>query len=230
MQKFEKIQGLEHPQTLDALGDLAVVLRHVGKLDAAAEAAQRSITGREKAIGKNHPWTLPTVMQYGYNLTLQGDHSRSEEIIRTALEKLEAELGKDHPSVFTGAVCLSKNLLQQELKLQEAEDLAIRALHGRTRVLGSDHPYTFKTMHHVSLVLLMRGNYRAAEVMCRRALDGMQKTLGSEHPDVSSCDRDYEVILEKLGLEDPKNDTIIENIGLVDLREKELEDKGRPSD
>jgi len=218
VQKFEKIQGLEHPQTLDALGDLAVVLRHVGKLDAAAEAAQRSITGREKVIGKNHPWTLPTVIQHGYILTLQGDHSRGEEIIRIALAGLETELGKDHPAVNTGATCLSKNLLRQNQRLEEAEDLGRRALDGRTRALGPDHPYTFKSVHHLARVLMAQERYHEAEVTCRRALDGLQMTLGTEHPDVSICDEDYERILRELVDENGG----IEGAALVDLRETEL--------
>ncbi|KIM99760.1 hypothetical protein OIDMADRAFT_55667 [Oidiodendron maius Zn] len=148
LQKWEKIRGPEHPQTLDALGDYAVVLRHLGKLDAAAQAAQKSIFGSEKALRKDHPLTLPTVVQLGYILTLQGEYSRGEKMIRTALTGLEKELGKDHPYVK---------------KLEEAETLSQQALDGRRRILGTGHPYTFKTMYHQSLVLLAREQFLEAE-------------------------------------------------------------------
>jgi hypothetical protein len=86
-------------------------------------------------------------------------------------------------------------------------------------------------MYHVSLVFLLRDKYLEAEMMCRRALDGMQKTLGSgEHLDVSSCDRDYEGILEKLGPEDLKGEKRIEKMGFVNLGEGEIEDQERSSD
>jgi len=46
--KFERIQGPKHSQTLDALGDMAIVLRHCGRLDAASQAARRSIQGEDQ--------------------------------------------------------------------------------------------------------------------------------------------------------------------------------------
>ena len=72
---FKRKQGDEHPQTLDATGGLAVILRHRGKLQEAAKAARTSIDGRERVIGKNHPWTWPPVSHWGYILTLQGEHT-----------------------------------------------------------------------------------------------------------------------------------------------------------
>jgi tetratricopeptide (TPR) repeat protein len=221
LQKWEKIRGPEHPQTLDALGDYAVVLRHLGKLDAAAQAAQKSISGRERAFREDHPWTLPTVVQLGYILTLQGECSRGEKIIRTALTGLEKELGKDHPYVYTGMICLSKNLLIQKQKLEEAETLSRQALDGRKRILGTGHPYTFKTMYHHSLVLLAREQFLEAEAMCRCALDGMQTTLGSEHPDVTRCDKDYSRIIEQMALLQSPQMKII-GVGYIDLEGAEF--------
>ena len=133
---------------------------------------------------------------------------------------MENELGNDHPSVMTGLVCLSKTLLRgEENQFGEAEVLARKALEGRTRVLGPEHPYTLKTMHHLSMVLLARKQYSEAESMCRHALDGMQRTLGTEHPDVSRCADNYERILSHAVLEDLDLERRIETKGYVDLGE-----------
>ena len=202
---------------------MAVVLRHCGKLDAASQAVRRSIQGEDEVIGtlgKHHPSTLPTIVQYGYIMVLQGHQTDGEETIRGALVEMENDLGNDNPSVMTGLVCLSKTLLRSEKdQLGEAEALARRALKGRTRILGPGHPYTFKTMHHLSIVLLARQQYNEAESMCRHALDGMQRTLGTEHSDVSRCADDYERILNHAVLEDLDLERRIEARGYVDLGE-----------
>jgi hypothetical protein len=198
---------------------LAVILRHQAKLEAAAQAAQRSISGREKVIGKDHPWTLPPVSHYGYIKTLQGQKSAGEKIIRTALAGLESSLGKDHPYVLTSVVFLSKNLAQQDdaSKHEESEALARRALDARTRALGPDHPYTYKTMYHTANVLFRRKKYEEAETTCRKALDGLQKTLGTEHPDVINCERDYAKIIDQVALHGHSGTEQVDEAVVIDL-------------
>lgn len=207
IRNFQRIQGPEHPQTLDATGGLAVNLRHYGDLEGAEKAARTSIEGRNKVIGPDHPWTLPVVGHLGYIRTLRGECSEGESIIRKALAGLEEKLGMDHPYVLISVLFLSKNLVFQgrsigtssneaEMKLEEAETLARRALVTRRKVLGEKHPYTWKTMYHLACVLEARKKYSEAEEMCRAALGGLQRSLGSEHPDVTRCDGDHTRILE----------------------------------
>lgn len=197
---FKRVQGDMHPQTLDATGGLAVILRHQGKLEEAAKAARTSIDGRNVILGPDHPWTLPPVSHWGYVLTLQGDHAKGEEVIRTALSGLEKAMGPESSNVLTSLVFLSKNLLLQaqtagspspsDPRLEEAEQLARRALESRKKLLGEQHPYTYKTMHHLAKVVMARGRYEEAVGLSKKALGGLCRTLGSEHPDVSLCDEE----------------------------------------
>lgn len=205
---FKRTQGDMHPQTLDATGGLAVILRHQGKLREAAEAARTSIDGRNVVLGPDHPWTLPPVSHWGYVLTLQGDAEKGEQVIRTALTGLEKSTGKEQSNVCTSLVFLLKNLLRQssgpeDPKLEEAEHLGRRVLASREKLLGKDHPYTFKTMHHLAKVVMARGRFEEAEGLSKRALGGLCRTLGAEHPDVSLCDEDLRgmerVIQERIG-------------------------------
>jgi tetratricopeptide (TPR) repeat protein len=233
IKKFEEIQGMEHPQTLDACGGLTVILRHQGKLDEAAEAAKRSITGREKVIGKDHPWTQPTKVQHGWITTLQGNQVEGEQEIRKAVSSLEASVGKEHPYVLIGILCLSKNLVLQNKNLNEAEELARRALAGRTLLLGAEHQYTLKCMWQIAMVLLKKGEVKEAEGMCRKALDGLQKALGSENPDVTKCDRDLTVIIQEIGrkgLDDLNTDVEVEGAVVMDLYDVKDEDESLKHD
>jgi hypothetical protein len=91
VRKFERIQGPKHSQTLDALGDMAIILQHCRKLDAASQAARRSIQGEDEVIGtagKHHPSTLPTIVRFEYIMTLQGHQTEGEETIGDSLAEM----------------------------------------------------------------------------------------------------------------------------------------------
>jgi len=61
MEGREKALGKEHPDTLTSVSNLALVLLHQGKHEAAEEMNRRALEGREKALGKEHPDTLTSV-------------------------------------------------------------------------------------------------------------------------------------------------------------------------
>src|SRR5436305_13576951 len=58
-----------------------------------------------------------------------------------------------------------------------------RALKGREKVLGNEHPATLSSLSNLATVRERQGKYEEAEVMNRRALKGKEKVLGYEHPD-----------------------------------------------
>ncbi|KAI4221404.1 MAG: hypothetical protein L6R40_008636 [Gallowayella cf. fulva] len=68
-------------------------------------------------------------------------------------------------------------------RYDEAEQMDRRALDGREKVLGKEHPDTLTSVSNLALVLRDQGKYDEAEQMNRRALDGSEKVLGKEHPD-----------------------------------------------
>lgn len=58
-----------------------------------------------------------------------------------------------------------------------------RALEGRDKVLGVEHPHTLDTISNLGSLLQEQGEYQAAEEMHRRALKARERVLGVEHPD-----------------------------------------------
>jgi len=58
-----------------------------------------------------------------------------------------------------------------------------RALGGREKVLGPEHPHMLLSVISLAWVLRDQGKYEAAEEMNRRALDVGERILGPEHPD-----------------------------------------------
>ncbi|KAJ4179575.1 hypothetical protein NW767_014587 [Fusarium falciforme] len=68
-------------------------------------------------------------------------------------------------------------------RYEEAEQVTRRALEGREKVLGREHPHTLTSVNNLGLVLQSQGKYEEAEQMHRRALEASEKVLGREHPD-----------------------------------------------
>ncbi|RVD86093.1 uncharacterized protein DFL_004387 [Arthrobotrys flagrans] len=57
-----------------------------------------------------------------------------------------------------------------------------RALTGREKALGKDHPLTLSTVNDIAGVFDNQGNYDEARQWCERALAGREKALGKDHP------------------------------------------------
>ncbi|KAH8152885.1 uncharacterized protein LAJ45_03111 [Morchella importuna] len=61
-----------------------------------------------------------------------------------------------------------------------------RALAGREKSLGKDHPDTLTTVHSMASVFYNQGEYGKALEWYERALAGCEKSLGKDHPDTLS--------------------------------------------
>jgi tetratricopeptide (TPR) repeat protein len=57
-----------------------------------------------------------------------------------------------------------------------------RALDGREKTLGKDHPDTLRAVHDIGTVFSNQGEHGKALEWYQRALDGREKTLGKDHP------------------------------------------------
>jgi tetratricopeptide (TPR) repeat protein len=76
-------------------------------------------------------------------------------------------------------------VLLNQGKYEEAEAMNRRALDGREKVLGEEHPDTLKSFNNLASALQRQGKYEEAEAMIRRALDGCEKALGNDHPETT---------------------------------------------
>jgi tetratricopeptide (TPR) repeat protein len=74
-----------------------------------------------------------------------------------------------------------------------------RALDGREKTLGKDHPNTLSTVHSMAIVFDNQGEYDKALEWDQRALDGREKTLGKDHPNTLSTVHNMAGVFTKQG-------------------------------
>ena len=73
--------------------------------------------------------------------------------------------------------------LHREQKLYEkAEYLLLRALDGRQRTLGNDHPDTTESKNDLAILYKEQSRYEEAEPLLIQAIEGRRLKLGDAHP------------------------------------------------
>jgi tetratricopeptide (TPR) repeat protein len=72
-------------------------------------------------------------------------------------------------------------LLQQQIRLTEAEEMYRRALAGYEKALGPDHTSTLDTVNKSGNLYAIQGKLGEAEKMYRRALAGYEKAPGADY-------------------------------------------------
>ena len=81
----------------------------------------------------------------------------------------------------------------------EALEWYQRALEGKEKALGNDHPSTLSTVNNMASVFDNQGEYHKALKWYQRALDGMEKTLGNDHPDTLTAVHNMASVFDNQG-------------------------------
>ncbi|KAF2679088.1 hypothetical protein K458DRAFT_422516 [Lentithecium fluviatile CBS 122367] len=70
--------------------------------------------------------------------------------------------------------------------LKEAEDLEVRVMETRKRVLGDKHPDTLGAMHNLAFMLKSQSRDQDALILLRTCVRMRTQVLGGQHPDTES--------------------------------------------
>ena len=194
----ENILGLEHPDTLTSMNNLAMVLRYQGKYGTAEEKLRRALELRKKVLGPKHPDTLTGMSNLALVLRSQGKYEEAEEMDRRTLELREKVLGREHPDTLTSMNNLAE-VLDSQGKYGAAEEMHRRGLELSEKVLGPEHPDTLSSMNNLALVFRSRGKYEEAEETHRLTLELREKVLGREHPDTLASMNNFALVLDCRG-------------------------------
>ena len=174
--------GGESREALTALGELAHILRHRGRIDAdTLELAKTASEGLARSLGPNHPDTFSS----RHNLALAYlDAGRTDDAItmlEATLKQREAKLGLDHPYTLS-----SRNSLAVAYRAAGRIDDAIKiheaTLKQREAKLGPDHPHTLIRRNNLVAAYQDAGHAAEAEPLLRDGLERARKQFGPADP------------------------------------------------
>jgi len=175
-----KLQGPEHPDTLEVGGELGVLLWQRGRYEEAEEILRRVLEVRQRVLGREHPKTLLTMNRLGIVLKEQ-ESPEAEGLLRELLRLQEKTAGPESPATLNVMHNLAARLQESE-KLEEAEGLQRRALEISRRVLGADAPGTLIALTNLANTLRAEKRLQEAEAIQREALERKRRVMGPEHP------------------------------------------------
>jgi len=195
-----------------ALDEQAMMLNELGLFGKAEVASRRALAIAEKSYGPEHPDVAICLNNLASLLQDTNRLAEAEPLMRRALAIAEKSYGPDHPTV---AICLNNlaSLLYATNRLAEAEPLMRRALAIAEKSYGPDHPTVAIRLNNLASLFQATNRLAEAEPLVRRHLDIFRKfgeTTGHEHPHLQDAIKNYQSLLQKMGL---SNEEIARRIG-----------------
>jgi tetratricopeptide (TPR) repeat protein len=176
----EQHLGAEHPETLTALHNLAVLYEVLGKYEEAETLFKRTLALQEAQLGVEHPAIIVTLTSLGRLYQVRGNYEEAERLYRRALAQHEQQLGAEHPNTALILTNLG-DWCRNQGNYAEAEQFLRRALAIYEEKLGTDHPDTALMLSHLAHLYWARGEYTEVVPLLQRAITIHQERLGAEH-------------------------------------------------
>ncbi|KAF8174292.1 hypothetical protein K438DRAFT_1849200 [Mycena galopus ATCC 62051] len=181
LEKQKQGLGVNHPDTLNNMGNLASTYLYLGKHQKAEELMVLVLEKQKQVLGDNHPHTLLTISNLAETYSGLGEHRKGEELVVSVLEKRKQVLGDNHPDTLL----TMSNLASTYLYLgenQKAKELMVSVLEKQKQVLGDNHPETLRTMGNLAETYSQLGEHQKAEELMVSVLEEKKKVLGDNHP------------------------------------------------
>ncbi|KAJ7690978.1 hypothetical protein B0H17DRAFT_1288299 [Mycena rosella] len=192
------IRGEDHPDTLIAMGNLALTYHQLGQLKDAEKLEVVVLEKRRRILGEDHLETLWAMGNLAWTYHQLGQLKEAEKLEVVVLEKRRRILGEDHPETLhaMGNLALTYNKLGQ---LKEAEKLEVVVLEKGRKILGEDHPATLHSMGNLAWTYHQLGQLKEAEKLEVVVLEKQRRTLGEDCPETLHAMGNLALTYNKLG-------------------------------
>ena len=190
--------GGEHPDTLNSLGNLGVLLSAQGNLDEAETRLRDALARGRRALPQDHPETLFFMHALGLVLHRQGESTEAETLFRAALDGRRRVFG-DEDQETVASINYLGTFLMRAGNYAEAEPLLAEALERGRRVFGPSHNFTLSAINNLGVMLRNQGRLEEAEPYLTEVVQLCRKTFGDEHPNTGSTIYNLAKLLELQG-------------------------------
>ncbi|KAJ7799410.1 hypothetical protein B0H14DRAFT_3787971 [Mycena olivaceomarginata] len=186
--------GDNHPETLDAIKNLAWLHHELGEYGSARDLWVTVLEKYQILGGEDNPSALQVMHSLGVTHRALGQPQEAKKVLELALEKQRKFLGENH--LETARTLSSLALTYQHLgQFNKAQELAMSAVEKHSQLLGEDysdtlwfiilgeyHPNTLRAMGGLGMTYLASGQFTKAEDLLSVVFDTQKKVLGEEHP------------------------------------------------
>ncbi|MEZ6319099.1 MAG: serine/threonine-protein kinase [Phycisphaerales bacterium] len=174
--------GDEHPVTLTALSNLAIVLSERGAYDEAIEIHDRVHAIRVRTLGESSEKTIVSLHHRAIEESNAGRYDESLADYREAATRAMQALGPDHPTTLMIRSGLAVATEQQGDAAGSAAILR-ELVPIAERVWGPDHRETNILKSNLAFALDKLGDYDESLALMRAVYESARRTLGDAHTD-----------------------------------------------
>jgi serine/threonine protein kinase/tetratricopeptide (TPR) repeat protein len=174
--------GPEHPETLEAMLNLADSYADAGRRDEALKLREEVLPLMRKVLGPEHPDTLAAMANLANSYADAGRRDEALKLRENVLPLLREVRGPEHSDTLGAMTNLAISLgaggrLDEAIELQE-DSLAIKR-----RVLPPNHPYLATALGHMAHLYNQAGRRDEAIKLGEETLELRRTVLGQKHPD-----------------------------------------------
>ncbi len=185
-----RVLGPGHPDTIDSMSQLAVVLDQQTKLPEAEKLARDSFDLGRKKLGPSATATLFCANRLGRVLNEEGRYPEAETVLTQALNEVQTSDAKgdtknDRNAQDKVTAGLQSNLAMTyayQGKYKDAEKTIRQAYELDKKLYGEDDPQTLTAENSIGSALLRQDKYSEGESVYRDVIPRQTRVLGPEHP------------------------------------------------
>ena len=188
----------DHPDTAQALGNLAQLLNDRGDLGGAEPLYREALAMDQHLYHGQHPTVATDLNNLAELLSDRGDLARAEPLAREALAMRKRLLLGDHQDLAESLNNLAGLRLAQG-DLTGAEPLFREALAMNRRLFPGPHPRVAGGLNNLGVLLKERGDLAAAEPLYRESLEMRRRLFPGDHPQVATALNNLALLLQARG-------------------------------
>ena len=181
MEAQKNTLGMQHPDTLRTMHNLAMAYRDKGCWAKAEELQVQVIDIRQRILGLEHPHTLIPMNQLVWTYRNQGRLKEAQELGEVVVRTSKKVLGADHADTRSGMNNLALTYVDQGW-LEKAEKMLKQVMETNKRVLGVEHQDTLISMNNMAMTYRIQEQWEKAEELEKQVLGVKKRVLGPEHP------------------------------------------------
>ncbi|MBN1855191.1 MAG: serine/threonine protein kinase [Pirellulales bacterium] len=174
--------GLDHPDSLTAMNNLANAYHDVGTLDRAVFIHEETLKRRKEKIGPDHPDTLSSMNNLALAYTAIGRLDKALPLYEETKKLATIKLGANHAHTLKSMNNLA-NAYKEAGKSELAIPLLEEILKRRKEKFGPDHPDMMTSMISLANAYKEAGKQDLAMPLYEETLTLRQVKLGPDHPD-----------------------------------------------
>lgn len=186
LEEIETEFGVNHRQTVRALGNFAYLLLELGASEQAENLYRRAFQTSDRIHGASHEMTtmlvreLAHIYDNGDRYSFEGDPSVAIVIYERSLAARESEFGRQSRAVLDGLLGLGR-ALERDGQVDRAEGAYREALAIGSAISGERSNGRAEILVELAGFLARRDRSEEAEQLFQQALEIRRETLGPDH-------------------------------------------------